>query len=194
MYDEGRGVKQSDKKAIDYIKKAADSGFKEAMEYLASPKEKPTAVIKKVRIETGINYSASRAGLRFHIDFEVHNIKSKEFNCSINLLYDWVGGRRIVNVYNSDPQELSVNGALVVGESQTALSNDMVCNDWRFDVPYYLLCNHDSKGTWPIVARVIIFDMSSGKAKELNSMEKRFSITYSKKLFTDPTYTVTLGK
>jgi hypothetical protein len=82
----------------------------------------------------------------------------------------------------------------VVGTSQTAQFNDVVCNDWRFEVPYYLLCNHDSKGTWPILARVIVFDMSRGEAKELKSLNKKFSITYSKKLFSDPTYTVTLGR
>ena len=194
MYDEGRGVKQNDKKALDLIKKAADSGLQEAKEYIKSLKDKPSAVIKKVWIETDINYSASRRGLRFHIDFDIHNIKDKEFNCSVNLLYDWAPRPGIINVYNNDPQELNVNGALVVGTSQKAKFSDVVCNDWRFEVPYYLLCNHDSKGTWPIIARVIVFDMSSGTAKELKTLDKKFSVTYSKKLFGDPTYTVTLGK
>jgi TPR repeat protein len=190
MYDEGRGVKQNAKKALDLIKKAADNGLKEAKEYIASLKDKPTAIIKKTWIETDINYSSTRRGLRFHIDFEVHNIMNKEFNCSINFLYDWGRTPGKVLVFNTDPQELSVDGGLVVGESQIAQFNDVICNDWRFEVPYYLLCNHDSKGTWPIIARVIVFGMNGKKATELKTFEKKFSITYSKKLFSDPTYEV----
>lgn len=194
MYDEGRGITQNGKKATDLIKSAAENGSQEAKDYLKSLKDKPSASINKVRFERDIMYSSTRRGLRVHVDFAISNMKDKEFNCSINFLYDWGAKPDPVTVDYNDPQELSADGALVVGESATSQFKDTNCEDWKFDVPYYILCNHDCKGTWPIIARIIIWDMSGKNPKELKTVDKRFSITYSKKLFSDPTYEVVIGK
>lgn len=202
MYDEGRGVTQNGKKAIDFIKSSAENGSQEAKDYIESIKSKPSASIKSkpsasinnVKIEKGIMFSSTRKGLRFHVDFGVSNLKGKKFNCSINFLYDRRPKPSPIGVYASDPKELNVNGALVVGANGTAQFENTICEDWTFEVPYYLLCNRDSKGSWPIIARIVIWDISGKKPKELNTLDKHFSITYSKKFFSDPTYEVVICK
>lgn len=194
MYDEGRGITQNGKKATDFIKSAAENGSQEAKDYIKSLKNKPSASINKVRIEKDIMFSSTRRGLRVHVDFGVSNLKGKEFNCSINFLYDRRPKPSPVCVYSSDPPELNVDGALVVGANDTAQFESTNCEDWTFEVPYYLLCNRDSKGTWPIIARIVIWDISGKKPKELKSFDKHFLIKYSKKLFGDSTYEVVICK
>ena len=189
MYNEGRGVNQNTKKAKELLQIARKNGSEEAHEYYESLKNKPTATITKIRFVDGFVYKGQK-GIKIQVDFDADNVKGRELNCSVNFFHDEYHMPPIT-VDATDPQELSVMGCLVVGANDTPDNKDVRYTDVSFVVPYSILCNHNSKGTWPIVARVIIWDMGTKTPTELTQGEKKFKVTCNKRLFSDPTYEVT---
>lgn len=191
MYDEGRGVKPNGKKAMEMIQAAAKNGSEEAKKYLESLKSGPSALIESVKIERDV-MSGSKLGMNFKVSFSIDNMKDKAANCSICFFYDWINGPTPVDTNPQDPKDLSVDGTLIVGTNLTPGFSSTRWDDLKFFVPYDILCNHNNKGEWPILARVVIWDLSKKKGKVLKVLEKRFSVSYTKKLFSDPVYTLTL--
>jgi len=191
MYYEGRGVRSNGKKGMELIQAAANNDSKEAKDYLDALKTRPYAIIENVKIEKDIK-SGLKLGMNVKVSFTVNNMKDKTANCSICFFHDWNWGPEPVHTNWDDPKEFSVDGSLVVGTNLNPEYDTTKWNDLTFFVPYNILCNHDCKGNWPTKARGIIWDLSTKEGKELSVFEKKFTISYSKKLFSDPVYTLTL--
>ena len=190
MFDEGRGVNQSTKKALELLEKASQNGSEEAKKYLEQLQTCPSVSITKIRFEKEY-LCMGKPSLCIHVDFDALNLKGKVLNCSVYILHD-VYPPVPVRMDKGDPEAFSFNGELGTGATTDALnSRDVSFTDVCFAIPYFYLCRHDTKGTFNLIARIVIYDVSKKKPQRLMERDKKFSITCQKKLLSGTVYDVT---
>ena len=184
MYEEGTGVPKDGKRALALIQSAAKAGDEQAIRYL----EKPTAKITKISLWDDYRY-CGRPAVKICVDFSADKVKDREINCSIQFFHVFDAIKELSPIdAHGESSAISVNGILIVGDSFLSKESSVSYRDISFEVPYDLLCNHNSKGSWPILARITIWDLSGKKHKEIVSMDKQFSVDCSKRILGNWTY------
>ena len=213
MYAEGRGCTQSPTRAAEWYKAAADQGHEDAkIKYNAITKElkkelrkksrpsvKPkspnsaSASITQIRLETEVLYKQLYPSITVHADVKVTNVKKNRIKCRMDFINLNNDGAPI-KVKSRDPEELGVDDFLGKDYYETPAADEKTYSDFTFTAPYYILCNHNSRGTHKIAARVSVYELREKRTVLLMSNEESFTITCGRKaLIGEPSYKIEKG-
>lgn len=209
MYAQGYGCAQNPTRAAEWYKAAADQGDEESKrKYKELDKElkkyrtsiiKPkspnsaTASIPVIKLETEVLYRQHYPSVTVHADVKVSKVKKNMIKCRIDFI-SLSNGRASIKVNSRDPEELSVDGLLGKDFYETPAAEEQTYSDFSFTAPYYILCNHNTRGTHKIAARVSVYELRGKRTVLLMSNEESFTITCGRKaLIGEPTYKIEKG-